>query len=532
MSGFAVGPTVHPTADSARPITVALGLLSTVALAVIAAALFLPHQSLWVDEATQLSGLTLSPSELVRWLADGRRHDFGVPADWMPPLSYWLGWGWAHLFGLTETSMRWFGTACVGLAVALLFRAAHRLFGLRAAIFAGAFLALSPNVCVTAVEIRAYPLFLLTTAGAIDALSVLLIDGGPRAPRTAWIALGVWLVAGIYTHFFGLILAGAVLTGLGLFLGRSSWRQLAALAAAVVAAAMGLRPFVRASIAMSPGGSETHRLHEVAQLFFRLVAHPTMNAIPVAIAAALLGATALGAYAAYLGWRKQRALGFLLVVLTTGLAVTVVAAFAVHGFTAAKTSYATWALPLVSLILAAPAAIRAPRGGILPLSFALLFLGAQALGTLQLWRHGEYFAHGPTDRIARIVDEIGAQETAVIHVASPDYASVYFPLRYLYGPALAQFVVGPDHPVGQPLDIASSTWPAQLSPFRRLLVVRAKVENGAEIGEQLRHGERPFAPDPNAGVLSSSPSWRVRSHQELIAFVAADVTVLERSSAP
>ena len=523
---------VPATADSASPIAFALGLLSTVALAVIAAALFLPHQSLWIDETTQMDGLTLSPIELVRWLADGHRHDFGVPGDRMPPLSYWLGWAWAQLFGLTETSMRWFGTVCTGLAVAFLFRAAHRLFGLRAAILAGAFMALSPNVCATAVEIRAYPLFLLTTAGAIDALSILVVEPSAAARAAAWIGLGLWLVAGIYTHFFGLILAGGILTGLAIFLGRSSLKRLAALAAVVAVAALGLGPFVRASIAVSTGATETHRLHEVAQLFFRLVAHPTMNAVPLAMAGALLAAIALAAYAARLVAMKHRTLGLLVIVLVTGLAVTVAGAFVARGFSAAKTSYATWALPLVSLILAAPAALRSPRGGILPVAFASIFLAAQALGTLQLWRHGEYFAHGPADRIARIVDEVGPRDTAVIHIASPANAFVYFPLRYVYGPDFPQFVVGPEPSVGQPLELASSSWRDRLSPFRHLLVVRAKLQSGAEIGDQIRHGDRAFAADANANVLSSMPLWRVRSHQEMVAFVAADVTVLERSSVP
>src|SRR4051794_10429387 len=84
-----------------------LGPALGAAVTLVAAALFLPHQTLWIDETTQLSGLTLSPVEVVRWLMHPATHDFGVPGDRMPFLSYWLGWAWSRLFGLGETSLRW-----------------------------------------------------------------------------------------------------------------------------------------------------------------------------------------------------------------------------------------------------------------------------------------------------------------------------------------------------------------------------------------------------------------------------------------
>ena len=67
----------------------AMETLAVVAVAVLAAGLFLPHQALWIDETTQMAGLTLSPRHLVQWLANPASHDFGVPGDRMPPLSYW-----------------------------------------------------------------------------------------------------------------------------------------------------------------------------------------------------------------------------------------------------------------------------------------------------------------------------------------------------------------------------------------------------------------------------------------------------------
>lgn len=80
--------------------------MGCVAVAVASAAAFLPHQTLWTDEAAQLNGLTLGPVEVVRWLTDRVQYDFGTPDDRMPPLSYWLGWAWSRAFGLSEMPMR------------------------------------------------------------------------------------------------------------------------------------------------------------------------------------------------------------------------------------------------------------------------------------------------------------------------------------------------------------------------------------------------------------------------------------------
>ena len=139
-------------------------LFACVLLAIMVPAFFMPHQSLWVDETTQLSGLTLGPSEVTAWLAGTDPHRFGVPPDRSPPMSYWIGWGWSRVFGLTEASMRWLGVVLVAFATMLVFDAGRRAWGCAAALTAGLLFALSPNVVVNAVEIRSYPLFLLAVS--------------------------------------------------------------------------------------------------------------------------------------------------------------------------------------------------------------------------------------------------------------------------------------------------------------------------------------------------------------------------------
>ena len=180
------------------------------ALSVLATALFLTHQVLWVDEIDQLGGLTLSPLEVVRWLAGWSKHDFMVPIDCMPPLSYWLGWLWSKAFGLGEIQLRWLGVTCMALSTLVVFRTARDAWGLASGFAAGLLFALSPNVINMGVEIRPYPLYLLTSAATLWCFTRLLND--PREFRTAWvIGLVACGIFDIYTHFFGLALIGSCL---------------------------------------------------------------------------------------------------------------------------------------------------------------------------------------------------------------------------------------------------------------------------------------------------------------------------------
>jgi 4-amino-4-deoxy-L-arabinose transferase-like glycosyltransferase len=148
---------------------------------------FLPSQVIWLDEATQLAGLTLDPVHVVRWLARAETHDFGQFPDRMPPVSYWLGSAWGRAFGADEASLRWLGVACVATATALVFLTARRAFGGPAGWAAGLLFATSPGIAMIAVEIRAYPLFLLASAASYHAL-IRVVEGSPsrrpiRAPR-------------------------------------------------------------------------------------------------------------------------------------------------------------------------------------------------------------------------------------------------------------------------------------------------------------------------------------------------------------
>lgn len=517
------------------------GMVLTGGLAALAAALFLPHQSIWIDETTQLTGLSLGPVEALRWLTGSELGDSGVPSDRMPPLSYWVGWLWTQAFGLGESPMRWLGVGCAAGATMLVFSAAAFAFGRPVGWLAGSLMALSPNVATTAVEIRAYPLFLLTSAGAIRSMLLITSLESPGGVQL-WISLAAWLIAGLYTHFFGVVFAGAVLTGLlthAVIVHRPLWPVIL-LGAAVVVSALGLAPFVMASVNASEGGHAG--LTDAIHMLYRLLAHAAMTAVP-GIRALALAAAPVAVVAALPLPRERRAPWLALaVVLVAGLSVSIIASFLFSGFTATKSVYAIWALPTLFVLLAASATAQAPRRRLIGISAALVLLMCEAIAIAILWRRGDYFAHGPQRRIQQIIDTLG-RSTAVVH-AEPvsDYGFVYVPLRYVNGPQLPQFVESSDKarpgvlgssgsgwaPASKWLDPTDSRWREQLAGYSHLVVVQSRTERADEIANQLRHGDRPLGYSRLLAAIDGSGQWTRRGHQVFVAFVASEVTVFDR----
>ncbi len=157
-------------------------------------------QSIWVDETTQLSGLEFNPVAQVRWLAGRDKHALGVPDDRAPPLSYWLGWGWSKLLGLTEESMRWFGIACVCAGLPGLWLATRRIAGTAGAAAATTLMAVSPNVISMAPEIRSYPLFLaLGCWGCLAFVQLLTAETRACGGRSRWRSSASWPPTRIFT---------------------------------------------------------------------------------------------------------------------------------------------------------------------------------------------------------------------------------------------------------------------------------------------------------------------------------------------
>src|SRR5262249_38280768 len=103
------GPSVHASIVAALILALSIEIY-----------IFARMQNIWLDEATQLSGITLNCWEMLRWLAGADQDRLGVPGDRMPPLSYLLDWLWLHLCGPSEIGFRLFHSAFVIAGVAAL----------------------------------------------------------------------------------------------------------------------------------------------------------------------------------------------------------------------------------------------------------------------------------------------------------------------------------------------------------------------------------------------------------------------------
>ncbi|HEY8946903.1 MAG TPA: glycosyltransferase family 39 protein, partial [Polyangiaceae bacterium] len=268
-------------------------IVAVVVVWLVVAARFASAQEIWVDETTQLSGLTLGPMEVVGWLGGDRQDRFDVPGDRMPPVSYWLGSAWASLFGATENSLRALGIVLVGAAAALIASAAHRAWGSLAGWISGIAFALSPNAILSGVEIRAYPLLIFLSAVAFW-LMVALEDVECVRRPSRWVALAATCIVAAYTHFFGLVLAGAVFLGLLAFdsvrkEGRAYWLLGTGM---IAVASVGLLPFIRAAMNISPSGTEPKEvLPGVVRLAYRtLGGHPALAVYWPVLVAGLTGA--------------------------------------------------------------------------------------------------------------------------------------------------------------------------------------------------------------------------------------------------
>lgn len=506
-----------------------LGLLAVVGMFVGGAAPFLPQQCLWLDEATQMTGLRLGPTGVARWLAGGEPHDTGQFRDRMPPLSYWLGWVWARAFGFDEASLRWFGVTCVAVAAALVYEAARLALGTASAWVAGLLFALCPAVIVLSVEIRAYPLFVLWSAVAFYGL-VRLHATSPDERRATFAALALALSAAVSTHFFGAVLGGSMLATLLIlaYRGAGRLRLIVGVGGVFAVTTASLLPFIIASFAYSkhgitPGVGYGPRLGGVKNMLVRLVNHGTLSVHrPVAIvavaAAVVLIVLAIGAARS-----SRRPVVAVALTLGIGLLVVTAAKLALNTFDAASSNYNVWMRPGFCILLSAGIASqsRAVRR-VAALAFGLLLV-AQMSGAYQLAVHGNYFAHGPHRTIAELIHSLNTRDIAVVHDdPSHRFEFVYCPIRYELGPGLEHYelVHAPDgSTLVRDYPARRGVRPVTALPYRYLVVVRSELTNPTNLAAQVRGGEGALGDGPLARALRTSGDWRSVSERLAVAYI-------------
>jgi 4-amino-4-deoxy-L-arabinose transferase-like glycosyltransferase len=501
-------------------------------------ALFASSQELWVDEVTQLSGLTLNPSQVVAWLAGDHQYRFDVPDDRMPPMSYWVGWLWTKLFGLSEGTLRALSNVMIGVAAGFVASASRRAWGVTAGWVSGIAFVLSPNVIVVGCEIRAYPI-VLCLAAITFWLMLRLADVDNTKRTKNWCLLTLCCVGAAYTHFFGLVLTGAVFLGLLFFesVRKHALRAWLGSAAAIVLVASGLFPFVRAALNMSSKGAAPESrqvLTATARLVYRVLGgHPAIGVYSLTVAAVLIGtATALGLALRSRGSGGTRGRALLLAV-GSGFVVVACAARLTGGFDPQSTNYNIWMVPPIFIALGAAAQELSGTWRKVGMGATSLILLGNLGGAWVLLDNRSTFAHTASERLVervRSVPESERPKLVVVHDEQGPWGHSYFPLRYVFGNAVTQYLAaaGPNGQVAfkrlpELSDVDLSSVPAS-----RVLLIGTHERGAAELKQHVKGEPSPMLTNEKLVNALETYSFRPEASEELIAYHAAKIQWMRR----
>ena len=496
-----------------------------------------------MDETTQLSGLHLGPAAIVRWLLGENRNRFGgIPGDRMPPVSYLMQSAWSHVFGLTEGSLRAFSVLVVAAAAVVIARTAARTWGGWSGWIAGLTFALSPNAVYAAGEIRAYPFLVLWSACAFFFLLQVLRDaehGGVPAQRS-WVGLAASCVAASYTHFFGVVLTGAVLLACIWFaMSRPAVRRPLLITTVCIAVAEAtVAPFILSAVGIS---NIIRPRSEIPRATLRLVyrclgGHPAWSVYLPVMALGLAGALSVVSVALARKHGAPSVARALVLAVAAGLFAALAARTATGSFDALSASYNLWAVPAVILVGASAVAARDPSLRTLGWTGATLLLLANLASTGILALHGEAYAHTAGDRVNAELREMGAPADVVVVLdGAGKWDHAFCPLQYDFGAALQQYLTErqPDGRITvRHLPERSAPQPLASLTARRLVLIDV-ADIGAEgVARYLRSHEPPALSDGRVLQALEALDWTPVRQETLVALGAEHLDVLERRGPP
>jgi hypothetical protein len=393
-----------------------------------------------------------------------------------------------------------------------------------------------------AVEIRAYPLFLLCSAGAFYFLVRSLTEGAPRAGGV--IGLALTLAAAILTHFFGLVLAGGVLVALAASAAtrRGRWASVFAAAGVVAVAAASISPYILESLRVTrvrpPRPQVVDQLLATGRLLPGLTSHPALALFPPVEASCTAAAIVLGVVALLPLGRRRRAQAAVALVLASGLTAVAAAKVAMASFDAARPTYNAWIWPGISLLLASGLGCRRPGARCVARVAAGVLVAGLGIGVVELGRHGTSFAHTPNGSIARMIRELGERDVAVIHDDSSHHiVHISGPLYQEFGPVLKQY-----HLDQASLDRRSpglltcdgvrlrggEAIPASALTQPLIVVIHSQNTPPRALVDRIRRGTRFEGDGPITRELRSSPSWKLVDRRAAVAEHSADILVFRR----
>lgn len=196
----------HPKLDCVV-LALALALFLTITL------INAPRASIWFDEAFSAYITHFSFFDIAKYTA----------SDVHPPLYYWLLKAWSGIFGATDLGYRSLSIALGAGTIAIAFALARKLFGRQVAWASLLLLSISPMLVRYSDEARMYTL----SALIVFLATYVLIKAKETKNRKLWVAYGVLISLGMWTHYFTALawLAHWVWWGVGSYKKGISWKK-------------------------------------------------------------------------------------------------------------------------------------------------------------------------------------------------------------------------------------------------------------------------------------------------------------------
>ncbi len=508
-----------------------LGAIIPILMLIVPALLFMPQQSLWTDETTTLSGISLGPLEVLQWLR-GLINPFDVPTDNMPPVGYWVGMLWTNIFGLSEISMRYFALFASCLSVLVVFETARFAFGFKSGLLAGVLYALSPNIIEQAVNIRVYPIYLLLSACCFYC-SIRLIRN-PKTYQKRWLfGLFFFSILTIYSHLYGLLPVGSIFLATLICFWKTGGRLklLFLTMAGIGVSAIGLIPFLLAlfeNLGRHFEKSDVGNLRAIIRLIYRQFGHPTMMGSTLVIGVAALGFLLLFLLALLVKPPKREITVTLFTALIAGFLVILLGRFFISPlFTEIR--YNLWMLPGICILLSSSILIDSQRLRYLAVIAFIMIAGADLYGASQFIVNGKYYSRSRFKSINSQITELGPEHVTIIH--DGQFGSVYFPIRYTYGNKMDQFLLKKNQEV-QPQLMRLPHLDETVNPvsFKTQYLVLLKTESiGAkEIASSIKHQKRRLKKSMVEDLLENSKKWEITSSDILISYSQTDMKIYQR----
>jgi hypothetical protein len=532
-------------------------LIAAVLIAVLVMELvaFARVQDLWLDESTQLSGITLKFWEMLHWLIGGDQDPdrLGVPADRMPPVSYILDWLWLHFHGPSVLGFRLFHSAFLIAGITCLAAAQWRELGRSAMFVSLGFLVLSPKLIQAGVEIRAYPIFFALSCVQTAVFLRLIASRSKIDWKLPLLFAAICLVT-VYAHFYGVVSSCAFFLALGL----ASLRRPAVLArimGAFAVVAAGSAPlwlfisgaaqvplFVPAT-ATAPSIADTSFIQYPSYLL-KLVGDVANIISPPASILFFAGTiTLVGASAFAAGMRARegnpRTFDWLLLVVIAGVFATVAAGFVVKTFDALKPSYSVWLMAPIGLLVGAGAVsntgARLWDGMGRRAAAGAMLLGA-GISTYLFLQHASVFVHGPQGFIGALYDKAKTPK-AIVYEPGAAWGWSFIPLQYSHRGQVLQYRPQDDGTDllqavgGRRAAPKAQELVAAVAPYRVLLLTDIRLRTYRDLRQcQNQPSECPeFPSGAIEAALIGTGKWRKVDRERKFGLYDSQVTILERS---